>query len=45
MLALALALVAQELPWPAETWSAAQNLTAVEGPGANDFHEDLSGAF
>lgn len=31
--------------WPAESWSAAVNLTAVEGPGANDFHEDLSGAF
>ncbi len=38
MLALA------QAPWPAESWSSAQNLTAVEGPGTNDFHVDLSGA-
>lgn len=33
------------LAWPAEPWAAAQNLTSIEGPGANDFHDDLSGAF
>jgi hypothetical protein len=32
-------------PWPAEPWSSAINLTPVEGPGVNDFHADLSGAF
>ncbi|MBK7876283.1 MAG: hypothetical protein IPJ77_11080 [Planctomycetes bacterium] len=32
-------------PWPAEPPSSATNLTAVEGPGTNDFHEDLSGAY
>ncbi len=32
-------------PWPAESPAAAANLTAIEGPGVNDFHEDLSGAF
>ncbi len=32
------------LAWPAEAWSAAQNLTSIEGPGTNDFHDDLSGA-
>ncbi|MBX3358163.1 MAG: hypothetical protein KF745_07025 [Phycisphaeraceae bacterium] len=32
-------------PWPAEAWGAATNLTDVEGPGVNDFHVDLSGAF
>ena len=31
--------------WPAEPWSAATNLTNVEGAGTNDFHQDLSGAF
>ncbi len=31
--------------WPAEPLSDAVNLTPIEGPGANDFHEDLSGAF
>lgn len=36
---------AAQSPWPAEAWSAALNLTAVEGPGTNDFHVDLSGAF
>lgn len=39
-----LALFQAPLAWPAESWSAAQNLTAVEGPGTNDFHADLSGA-
>jgi hypothetical protein len=33
-----------QAPWPAEPWTSAQNLTAVEGPGTNDFHVDLSGA-
>jgi hypothetical protein len=42
-LALCLVALAQD-PWPAETWASAQNLTAVEGPGTNDFHVDLSGA-
>ncbi len=32
-------------PWPAEPLGDAVNLTAVEGPGSNDFHSDLSGAF
>ncbi len=32
-------------PWPAESWSAATNLTGVEGPIPNDFGNDLSGAF
>lgn len=32
-------------PWPAETWSSAVNLTAVEAAGTNDFHQDLSGLF
>jgi hypothetical protein len=32
-------------PWPAESAAQAVNLTAVEGPGTNDFHVDLSGAF
>jgi len=31
--------------WPAEPLSEAVNLTPIEGPGANDFHDDLSGAF
>lgn len=30
-------------PWPAEPPTAALDLTSIEGPGANDFHEDLSG--
>jgi hypothetical protein len=29
--------------WPAEPPSSAINLTSIEGPGTNDFHEDLSG--
>lgn len=33
-----------EIAWPAESWSAATNLTSVEGAGANDFYNDLSGA-
>lgn len=33
-----------QIPWPAESWGAAQNLTPVEGAGTNDFHVDLSGA-
>lgn len=31
-------------PWPAEPYASAVNLTDIEGPGANDFHVDLSGA-
>lgn len=31
-------------PWPAESAAAAINLTAIEGPGTNDFHTDMSGA-
>lgn len=31
--------------WPAEPWSQAINLTAIEGAGSNDFYQDLSGAF
>ena len=31
-------------PWPAEGLSRAENLTPIEGPGNNDFHNDLSGA-
>lgn len=36
---------AVDVPWPAEPMISAQNLTSVEGPGVNDFHSDLSGAF
>lgn len=32
------------LPWPAEPFGQAVNLTSIEGPGVNDFHVDLSGA-
>lgn len=32
------------VPWPAENWSTAVNLTGVEGPGTNDFSQDLSAA-
>ena len=32
-------------PWPAEPATEAVNLTSLEGPEPNDFHEDLSGAF
>src|SRR5262245_28022256 len=32
-------------PWPAEPPTSAVNLTSIEGPGTNDFHVDLSGAF
>ena len=35
---------AQLLPWPAENLPTSENLTAIEGPGNNDFHEDLSAA-
>ncbi|MDZ4771718.1 MAG: hypothetical protein SGI72_01150 [Planctomycetota bacterium] len=31
-------------PWPAEPPGSSTNLTAIEGAGTNDFHEDLSGA-
>ncbi len=31
-------------PWPAEPWASAVNLTAIEGSGTNDFHQDLSAA-
>jgi len=31
-------------PWPAESLAEATNLTAIENPGVNDFHNDLSGA-
>lgn len=31
-------------PWPAEPLSSAINLTEIEGPGVNDFYNDLSGA-
>ena len=30
--------------WPAEALGSSENLTAIEGPGANDFHSDLSAA-
>lgn len=42
-LLLTVQLPAQQ-PWPAEPAGQATNLTAIEGPGNNDFHEDLSGA-
>lgn len=45
---LAVASTARARPivaWPAESWSSATNLTPVAGPGTNDFHLDLSGAF
>ncbi|HIG11962.1 MAG: hypothetical protein ABGY71_08020 [bacterium] len=42
-LAVSSSLLAQQ-PWPAETLLSADNLTAIEGPGINDFHTDLSGA-
>lgn len=32
------------LPWPAEPFAQAINLTSIEGPGTNDFFVDLSGA-
>lgn len=41
----ALAGDAQGQAWPAEPWNQAVNLTAIEGAGTNDFHQDLSGAF
>jgi hypothetical protein len=31
--------------WSAEPWLGAANLTAVEGPGVSDIHQDLSGGF
>ena len=31
-------------PWPAEPLASAANLTAIEGAGANEFYNDLSGA-
>ena len=34
-----------EVAWPAETLTDAVNLTAIEGPGANDFYVNLSSAF
>ena len=36
--------VAAQDTWPAEAISASTNLTAIEGPGENDFHSDLSAA-
>lgn len=44
-LSVALSRTASADPWPAESWSQSTNLTAVEGPGVNDFYQDLSGAF
>jgi uncharacterized protein YjiK len=32
------------VPWPAESWLSATNLTAIEGPGTNDFYVDMSAA-
>ena len=43
LLLLAPTLRAQQ-PWPAESASQATYLTAIEGPGSNDFYLDLSGA-
>lgn len=37
--------IGAEIPWPAEDLASAINLTPVEGPGVNDFHTNLSGAF
>lgn len=37
--------IGAEIPWPAENLASAINLTPVEGPGVNDFHTNLSGAF
>jgi len=34
-----------QLPWPAEPFSQAVNLTPIEGPGQNDFWQDLSSAY
>ena len=31
-------------PWPAEPLALARNLTGIEGPEPNEFHDDLSGA-
>ena len=42
-LAFATPVAAQDL-WPAEAFGSSENLTAIEGPGANDFHSDLSAA-
>ena len=36
--------VAAQDAWPAEPVDASTNLTAIEGPGENDFHSDLSAA-
>jgi hypothetical protein len=36
--------VAAQDTWPAEAIRASTNLTAIEGPGENDFHSDLSAA-
>ncbi len=41
---LALAMSGIGLPWPAEPFAQATNLTPIEGPGANDLYQDLSGA-
>ena len=38
------ALAAAQDSWPAEAIENSINLTAIEGPGANDFHSDLSAA-
>ncbi len=37
--------IAADLPWPAESILDAVNLTHIEGPGVNDFHVNLSGAY
>lgn len=42
-LVFATPVAAQEL-WPAEAFGSSENLTAIEGPGENDFHSDLSAA-
>jgi hypothetical protein len=36
---------AADVPWPAEPWSEAINLTVIPGLGASEMHEDMSGAF
>ncbi|MDG2333974.1 MAG: Ig-like domain-containing protein [Myxococcota bacterium] len=35
---------AAQAPWPGEAIENSVNLTAIEGPGVNDFHSDLSAA-
>ena len=43
-LAVFAASAAAQDPWPAEAIGDSNNLTAIEGPGVNDFHSDLSAA-